>query len=90
MANMYALPQPAAPQLQPPAVPYEVHRSQVGDLVYPLAPECEQLSPLKNIWRRNSWPQPLVPPSDTNSSRKCGWESLRAWGQQKGEGKGLA
>lgn len=27
------------------------------DLIYPLAPEREQLSPLSNIWRTNSWPQ---------------------------------
>lgn len=30
---------------------------QMEDLIYPLAPEREQLSPLRNIWRQNNWPQ---------------------------------
>lgn len=75
--DMHILPQPAGPQTRLPTVPYEGHRS-------PSVPEREQLSPLKNIWRRNSWPQPLVPLSNTHNGYKYGWEDLRAWGRQKG------
>lgn len=40
-----------------PTVLREEPGRQMEDSIYPLAPEREQLSPLRNIWRKNSWPQ---------------------------------